>query len=258
VRDLVLETDWEAEWKRLVEARSALVGPRDQAYWDERSRRFAFAPAHPDETIVPLLEPWLSPDKTLIDVGAGVGRHSVALAPRLRHVIAVEPSAGMRELIPEVDNLSVVGDPWLEADVPRADFTIAVHMMYPIAEPVPFLEKLEAAARERVFVVMRDLPSVHPAEVLAGGTREPLLRHCLLLLRQLGVAPSLEMFSYGMAYRFASFESALEDCRRRAGSVWDPERGEAFLRERLRTEPDGSVFFEGEMTAGVVHWAPRR
>jgi len=49
------------------------------------------------------MEPYLAPRKTLIDAGAGAGRHAVPLAERLEWVTAVEPSEGMRAEIPHVD-----------------------------------------------------------------------------------------------------------------------------------------------------------
>src|SRR5436190_24107405 len=101
----------------------------------------------------------------------------------------------MRDHIPPAANMTVIGSGWLDAEPAPADLVICVHVLYPIADVVPFLEKLERSARERVFVVMRDSPHPHPAEALAGPdrAREPRLRDCLLLLRQLGVAPDVAM-----------------------------------------------------------------
>jgi SAM-dependent methyltransferase len=256
--DLLLDGDWSATWRDLVRARDERMGARDDRYWEQRSDRYALSLQERPDPLLELLEPWLSPARTLIDVGAGVGRHAVPLAGRLGHVHAVEPSAGMRGRIPRLPNLSVVPAAWLEAGPLQADLVICVHMLYPIADPEPFIARLDASARERAFIVMRDLPSVHPAEVMLGNPREPLLRHCYLLLRQMGIAPDATMFSYSDAFRFASFDDALADCRWRAGALWDDVRGRRFLEDSLVPGPDGSVVFEGgEMVSGILHWTPR-
>lgn len=255
--DVVLDTDWAEQWRALVRERDIALGSRDESYWNERSKRFAVSLSGQSEPFDALLERWLAPQKTLIDVGAGVGRYAVSLAERLRHVTAVEPSAGMRAAIEPRANLTVIPQHWPGNQKLVADLVICVHSLYPIADIVPFIRALDAAARERVFVALRDTPSRHPAEILTGGLPEPLLRHAFLVLRQMGIAPDVWLYRYQSSYRFRTFESALEDARRRGGPSWDEERGIAFLHERLRRTADGLLEFDcGEMVAGVLHWAP--
>jgi SAM-dependent methyltransferase len=258
-RDPVLDADWVGHWRRLVQDREATVGPRDLAYWDARAGRYAESVHGQDGPLLELLAPWLTKDRTVLDVGAGTGRHAVPMAASVRRVVAVEPSANMRAQIPPTPGLEVVAADWLSAADLSADVVTCLHTLYPIADVVPFLRKIEGSATERVILAMRDDPSAHPAEVLAGGAREPLLRHLVLVLRQLGIAPDVTLFRYPTAYRFSSVDSALEDCRARAGSRWDEARGAAWLRDRLRPTAGGAVEIDcGTMTAGIVHWSPRR
>lgn len=42
------------------------------------------------------LLPQLQPTDTVLDIGAGTGRHAVFLASQVAQIIAVEPSASMR------------------------------------------------------------------------------------------------------------------------------------------------------------------
>ncbi|WP_415140525.1 class I SAM-dependent methyltransferase [Nocardioides sp.] len=255
--DPVLDADWAENWRELVAARDATVGPRDTTYWDERAQRYAQSVSGQDGPLLDLLGTWLTPDTTVLDVGAGTGRHAVPLAQRVRLVVAVEPSKQMRARIPPTPGLEVVAADWLAAGDLRADVVTCLHTLYPIANPVPFLRKLDQAAKRRVVVAMRDDPSAHPAEVIAGGAREPLLRHLVLLLRQMGIAPDVKRFRYTTAYHFDSFEEARDDCRARAGARWDDERGTALLRQRLRPRVGGGVTFDGgTMTAGIAHWTP--
>lgn len=258
--DAVLDVDWAAHWRALVEAREARMGrSHGTDWWDRRARRFAWSMRAQVDWFRGFLEPWLTPDRTLIDVGAGAGRHAGPLAGRLDWVTAVEPSAGMREHIPAAPNLTVIGSTWEDAEPAPADLVICVHVLYPVADVVPFIEKLERSARERVFVVLRDSDAGRPAERLAGPGlgREPRLRDCFLLLRQLGIAPEVTMATYPAFQRYESLEQAVEDCRP-AGGDWDEDRVRAWLQANLRPDEDGSLVYEaGDVVAGALHWQPR-
>jgi precorrin-6B methylase 2 len=103
------------------------------------------------DPVLDVVAPFLAPHKTLIDVGAGSGEMAAALAARLDWVTAVEPSAELRELIPDVDNMTVIASSWEDAEVQPADLVLCLGVPGS-AEAVPFVEKLERAATERVFV----------------------------------------------------------------------------------------------------------
>jgi SAM-dependent methyltransferase len=257
--DPLLDTDWVAGWRELVERRRADVGEQPDDPWAPRAARLAARPAPSSDVFLRFLDPWLRPERTLIDVGAGTGRYSVSLAARLDWVTAVEPSQGMRDRIPHVDNMTVIASGWMEAEPAPADLVICVHVLYEVADVVPFIEKLQASARERVFVVLRDTGHPHPAQLYAGPRhgREPRLRDCFLLLRQLGVAPDVAMFTYLESHRFESFEQAAEESRQALGRLWDEREGRAWLEENLRRGEDGKLVDQGaEVTAGVLHWKP--
>src|SRR2546422_5360280 len=103
------EVDWATRWKSLVAERSAAAGAHgDTAYWDRRAPSFARSTRARADEFLDVVTPYLSPRKTLIDVGAGAGRHALPLADRLEWVTAIEPSEGMRALIPPRDNMTVV------------------------------------------------------------------------------------------------------------------------------------------------------
>jgi SAM-dependent methyltransferase len=182
--DPVTEFDWTEHWRRLVEARSC---PREgDDPWAERAESYHASRGHDSEPLIRVLEPWLDPRKTLIDVGAGTGRHAVPLAARLDWVTAVEPSESMRALIPPLDNLTVIASTWEDADVAAADLVICSHVLYAVSEVVPFIEKLERAARERVFIYLRDEAGPHDGEL-----RQPRFQDLYNLLRQMGVEPDV-------------------------------------------------------------------
>src|SRR5437016_9599437 len=143
------EIDWAQRWQEIVADRASLAaGHTDPHYWDRRAKSFARATAARADEFIQVIEPYVSPRKTLIDAGAGAGRHAVPLADRLEWVTAVEPSEGMRAEIPHRDNLTVVASGWEEAEVAPADFVVCAHVLYFIPDPVPFVEKLTRSARE--------------------------------------------------------------------------------------------------------------
>ncbi len=259
--DAALDVDWAAHWRTLVEARVARIGrTHTDDWWAPRAAQFAVQMRSQRDWFVDYLEPWLRPATTVIDVGAGTGRHATPLAARVDWVTAVEPSPAMRAHIPPAGNMTVIGSTWEDAEPARADLVICVHVLYPVADPVPFIEKLERSARERVFLVMRDSPHTHPGEVMArpGRPREPWLRDCLMLLRQMGIGPEMAMVTYPSSFRYESLEAALDLCRGQVGLSWDEGRGRAWLEANLRPDEDGTLVYDGgEVASGVLHWKPR-
>ena len=257
------EIDWAARWKGIVDDRATLAsGHSDSGYWDRRARSFARSTHARADEFLQVLEPYLSPRKTLIDVGAGTGRHATPLAARLEWVTAVEPSEGMRSHIPPRDNMTVVASSWEEAEVAPADLVICSHVIYGVAEPVPFLDKMQQSARERVFVMMRESELPHPAAEIrrrlagAAGPRLPRFSELFMLLVQMGAAPDVAFLRYPIVTRYADMDEALTDCRALYGEGWDEAAARHVLDELLTREGDELVFEGGVALSGVAHWQP--
>ena len=254
--------DWNAHWGRLVQARQREAGPRE-SYWDRRAEGFAFSVRASDTTLPRALEARLAPHKTLVDVGAGAGRHAAPLADRLDWVTAVEPSQRMRDMIPARSNMTIVAATWDDADVARADLILCSHVLYGVLEPVPFIEKMEAAAKERVLVLMRDRPHRRPpdvvTEILRGSPTPRQVRFSDLynLLHWMGRDPDVEVEHRSSLSRYGSMEMAIDDCRIDAGDSWDEVVARRWLEANLTLQPDGTFLYDaGEMVTGLAHWAP--
>jgi SAM-dependent methyltransferase len=257
------DIDWAERWRSLVVERTAAAGAHgDPSYWDRRAQSFARSTRGRVDEFLNVLEPYISQRKTLIDVGAGAGRHALPLAERLEWVTAVEPSEGMRALIPARDNMTVVASRWEDAAVATADLLICCHVLYGVEEPVPFIAKMERSARERVFIMLREGPLGHPAALIRGqmpGAEEPRMPRfsdLFMLLTQMGIAPDVSFFSYPSVQRYASVDEALADCRALIGEGWDESKARAVLGEVLH-EVGGELVFDGGVTqVGVAHWQP--
>ena len=259
------EIDWAARWKELVENRATLAsGHADSHYWDRRARSFARSTHARADEFLQVLDPYLGNNKTLIDVGAGTGRHTTPLAEKLEWVTAVEPSEGMRSHIPQRDNITIVASNWEDAEVAPADLVICSHVMYGVAEPVPFLEKMQRSARERVFVMMRETDLPHPAAELRrrlvgqSGPRLPRFSELFMLLVQMGIAPDVSYLRYPIVTRYADMEEALTDCRALFGNGWDESAAKAELERLLRREDNELVFDGGLALSGVADWRPQK
>ena len=243
--------------------RTAATGSHgDTSYWDRRAPTFARSTRGRVDEFLNVLEPYLSPRKSLIDVGAGAGRHALPLAERLEWVTAVEPSEGMRALIPPRENMTVVASTWEDATVAPADLVICCHVLYGVEEPVPFIAKMERSARERVFIMLRDGALAHPASVIrrqmpgAEEHRMPRFSDLFMLLSQMGIAPEVTFFRYPSVQRYATLDEALADCRAFIGEDWDESKARAILGEVLREEGRELVFEGGFTRVGVAHWQP--
>ena len=261
--DNVADRDWADHWRSLVRARTGeTVAHGTSEYWDRRAPSFARFTGRRADQFLEVVAPYLSPRKTLIDVGAGAGRHAVPLTERVEWVTAVEPSEGMRAQIPHRDNMTIVASAWDEAEVAAADLVICCHVLYGVSDPIPFIAKLERAARERVFVMLRENDAQHPATLLRAGPpaegegRQPRFSDLFLLLLQMGIAPDITFIRYPVVHRYADIEEAVDDCRTLVGDGWNEAKGRALLKKMLVRDGDELTFDSGIALSGIAHWQP--
>ena len=210
---------------------------------------------------------------TVLDVGAGPGRFSLALAPDVAGVVAVDPSPAMLAILRlraerrRVTNVVTVEGRWEDVEVAPADVVFASYVL-PIVDDAPrFLAKLDASARRHVLLYL--------GAFSMDGILDPLWRHfhgrprrpgptwldALDVLREIGIDPTVEVVEVRTHTRFSSLAEAVEDYRdllalpddedvgRRLGELlhtWLVARG-GELRLPVATLP-----------AAVIRWRPRR
>jgi SAM-dependent methyltransferase len=255
--------DWAGHWRRLVQDWSAYAGAHgDPSYWDRRAPTFARSTRYGVDDFLAVVAPYISARKTLIDVGAGAGRHALPLAERLEWVTAVEPSEGMRAQIPPRDNMTVVASTWEEAEVAPADLVICAHVLYGVEEPEPFIFKLDRFARERVFVMLREGQLPHPATVIrerllgGAGPRLPRFSDLFMLLVQMGMAPDVNFIRYPVVQRYADLDEAVADCQSLLRGDLDEAEVRGMLEELLTRDGDELVYDGGHTLSGIAHWHP--
>jgi hypothetical protein len=146
--------------------------------------------------------------------------------------------------------------------VAPADLVVCNHVLYGIADPVPFIQKLDRSARERVFIMLRESELPHPAAAIRrqllgeAGPRMPRFSDLFMLLMQIGMAPDVTFIRYNSVARYADFEEALADVSALVGDAWDQAAGRDMLEEMLTRERGELVYNGGTVLSGVAHWRP--
>ncbi len=274
--------DFVGRWRDIVERRRvqmdaayAAAGIDNADYWGRRAKAYRQA-LHERADADPFLQCVLrlvTPDKTVLDVGAGTGRHTLALAPHVARVVAVDPSPAMLGLLREdlaarrLTNVEMVASGWLEAQVEPADIVLCSHVLYPIAEPVPFIRKLEACAKQRVYVYLRVDPL--PTDMgLWSDFRgvalqsQPVHLDLINLLAQIGIAPDVEVVEHRFSWTFADLDEAVAQVRNSLCLRDDDGAATAKLRvlleARLVPWPNGRLGPEiHSARSAIISWRPR-
>lgn len=103
---------------------------------------------------------------SVLDVGSGGGRASMALVPPAATLFAVDHQRGMLDAFAEAAERRGVahreflgGWPDISDEVPEADVVVCHHVAYNVADIGPFLTALDDRARNRVVL---EVPMLHP------------------------------------------------------------------------------------------------
>ena len=220
-------------WNTLLEARArqmdaayARLGRTSADFWDRRARGFhrTTRDTVARDPLFSRLEREVTPLSTVLDVGAGTGRFTIALAPRVEHITAVEPNATMldylrRDMVEQGQtNITIVETTWQDApDDLSADIVICSHVLYPIKEIVPFLAKLQAATRRSCYLYLRadhiDALTAHLWRHFHGDERclPPVYIHALDVLFEMGIYADVEIVNLPVSIRYPSLDIAVDE-----------------------------------------------
>jgi SAM-dependent methyltransferase len=282
VTTTIEQIDYAARWRDIVEARRthmdnlyASVGRSTANFWASRAGFFRPSlqrrAAAVDNFLNRVLER-VTPDTSLLDVGAGGGRYAIPLAAHAREVVAVEPAGPMVETMREeaeaagVTNLRIVNSDWLAATVEPADVVICSHVIYPIADIAPFLVKLNAHTKGICFLYLNvGQPPWEDPDLWLRFHAEPMRPQptyidAYNLLVQLGIHANVEIVSYRRLSPFAepTFEAAA--ARYRETLILDdtPETTahlQAVLRDVLIQTDQGWSMPVRESRAAIISWS---
>lgn len=275
------DIDYVQRWHDIIERRRwqmdtayEAAGLKNVDYWGRRAKQYRAA-LHTRIDEDPFLLAVLrhaTPSSTLIDVGAGTGRHTLAVAPHVAHVTAVEPSEAMLGLLREdltaaaYTNVDTVQAEWMDATVSAADLVICSHVLYPIADVVSFVHKLGAAARERVFVYLRIDPL--PTDMSLWSEfygvplqPQPVALDLINVLDQIGIAADVEVVRHSFTWTFADLDEAVVQARNTLCLREDDAAATAKLRillaERLVPHENGRLGQDiTSSRSAIISWPP--
>jgi SAM-dependent methyltransferase len=207
----------------------------------------------------------LEPRGVVLDVGAGAGAASLPLARATTELIAVDQSRTM------LDALSVraaslnlptrlVQGTWPEvaSTVDAADVVLCHHVLYNVADLVPFAQALTDHARRRVVV---ELPPAHPMRALnplwlrLHGLRRPdgpTADDAVAVLTELGLDVHQERWPRPPRTPYGSFVDMVASTRRRLclPAERDSELMDALVE--LGVDPDHPVDLTDSHGADLV------
>ncbi|HEY3336261.1 MAG TPA: hypothetical protein VGK16_13595, partial [Candidatus Limnocylindrales bacterium] len=174
------------------------------------SNLFVADPRRTGEPALDALFEMARAEDTWLDIGAGAGRYALPLALRVKEVIAVEPSGGMRRALRTgmgehgIGNVRVVPGTWPDAldelgDLPAVDVALIAHVGYDIEAIGIFVDGMEAATRDRCVALMTDQSPASVADpfwpLVHGEPRAalPSLPDLVELLRARGRDPEVKI-----------------------------------------------------------------
>ena len=236
---------------------------------------FRADPRRTDDPALNALLEIAQPDDVWLDVGAGAGRFALPLALRVRRVIAVEPSAGMRQELAEsqiehgVTNVEVRDQRWPSDDpalTNLADRALISHVAYDIEPISGFVDTLERAGSRECVAFLFDhapgnmfwqlWPDIHDEELvpLPGG------REYTALLRARGAEPVVEPVDRDpdrQRFLFAAPEDAVGWARRRLWLADDSVKLSALERavRDLLIETEGGWTLPDRPEQLMIRWS---
>ena len=263
---------WE-QWRRLF-------GPPAADMWaGPAAAQFRFDPRRELDANLAALASYIEPGDALVDVGGGAGRVSLPLALRCREVVTVEPSPAMAEeyagsvRAAGITNARLLSGDWMEEDGVAGDVAVTCDVTYFVRDIVPFVRRMEAAARRRVMItVWSEPPPNRGADLFRrvyGEPQAPMCGHRQLLpvLWEMGVLPEVRVLpdpSWWETWHFPTRDDAIESVLfGRWSSEPDRERARKIFEEQFDEifSPDGEGYraiWRAPMRELLITWETKQ
>lgn len=177
-----------------------ILAQAPQSPWIHPLRMFTVTGEEPDSPSRGRALEALPDSGSVLDVGSGGGRASLALVPPAGRLVAVDRSEEMLAAYAEAAGARGVQHeehlgrwPDVEADVPAVDVVVCHHVVYDVAALTAFAQALDRHAARRVVL---ELPARHPLANLAPFWKQfwdldrpdgPTSDDCLAVLREAGI-----------------------------------------------------------------------
>ncbi len=270
-------------WQELIRARAqqmdaayARLGRTSVDFWDRRARGFhrATRESASSDPFYQRVREQVTPQLSVLDVGAGTGRFSLALAPYARQVTALEPNASMLGYLRQeieaggLTNVVTVQSRWEDAPADlRADIVICSHVLYPILDIAPFLKRLDAACERICYLYMRatqiDMLTAPFWQHFHGDERRlaPGYIHALDVLYELGIYANVEVVTAPFTLNYPTLQDAEDELIEQL-ILEDTAQTRRELRRLLENwliEADDHTWRSPvqDFVSGILSWSPR-
>ena len=269
--DVLNGIDWNKVW---MEAQQKNIDSgRGGACWtewpdkDAAKNYFSSFVASPSaKKRVAELSRMVKPASRVLDIGAGPGNISIPLAKKVSHVSAVEPAAGMFEVLRDqialegTDNIRLVHKRWEDVDIaadldPPYDLCFASFSL----GMVDLKESIEKMIRVSVNNIVLywhvglqsfDEDAMELSPMLYGKKYYPVPESSIIfnLLYRMRIYPDVKIERTNRRMIYQSFGEVLEDYERRYGVTTHEQR--KLLAGYLRTK---FIPFEGKSVIRFTH-----
>lgn len=197
----------------------------------------------------------------LLDVGAGLCAMSLPLRPPAQRIIAVDNAPAMLENSPA--DVTILGRwPDVAAQAGRATVVVCGHVLYNVADLVPFVIALNDAAERRVVV---EITRSHPRNRLLERKlwqhfwnlerpQGPTWEDAVAVIRAAGIEPNVELWESKQRGGFQSLDELVSWMRRTV--CLDPSRDDEVRAIVLQhvAERDGLWRLSPEPRALTTLW----
>lgn len=248
-----------------MEAQLAALGGPPEDWWGGRAASFARGIGDPLGRVpfgLNAIRDRLGRADTMIDIGGGAGRYSLALAPALAEVTIVEPSPAMASFAEAgrvelgLDNVTVLERPWPPPrrgwpDLEPASAVLIANVLGPDEDLERWIESATAHARDWLFIEHGTVAEYGVTrEVIEAVHGEPRVRSpnvadLLPALHELGIYPDVRMGTRTFGRSYADLDEATRSLAEAALAPRDDAvlaEVRRIARRRLRRGEDGRLW----------------
>nr|WP_320162163.1 class I SAM-dependent methyltransferase [uncultured Methanoregula sp.] len=273
-----MDPDWNEIWKLRQERHESSKLADDPSHdWNKKENAERYDAnarnGYDDRVKTTIASLDITRNSRVLDIGAGPGTLAIPLAPLVKEITAVEPGAGMVEILKKhaeqqgIRNITCVQKTWEDIELSRDragpyDIVIASLSltMHDIREA---LTKMDAASSGSVHLFwFVDMPFW---ERMYADLWEPLHGNpyysgpkadCLFgVLYQMGIYPDVTMLPLSKEYRFGSREEMFAFFRRRFGAATPAQEQmvDTYIAPLIRTQGN-EVTVSGNSTFAHIRW----
>jgi SAM-dependent methyltransferase len=272
------DPDWNEIWKQRQQRHEASKLSDDPSHdWNRKENAARYDTnsrgQYDDRVRTTIAALDITSDLRVLDIGAGPGTLAIPLAPLVREITAVEPGAGMVEVLKShaerdgIRNITCVQKLWEHVDLSRdlsAPYDVVIASlsltMHDIREA---LKKMDAASSGSIHLFwFVDMPFW---ERMYADLWEPLhgrpyfpgpKTDCLFgVLYQMGIYPDVTMLPLAKEYRFGSPDEMFAFFRKRFGTKTPEQQRmvDKYIAPQIRKQGD-EVVISGDSTFAHIWW----